>query len=882
MNSQNFSIPIGTLINGCEILSEIGSGGMGTVYKALDKNLDRFVAVKVMHSAHKDELAKARLVREASAIASLNHTSIVNVFSYGEYDGHPFFIMEFVEGCSVKDFINRCRTLHFSGLSPEELLDSGYARPHTEGEPYFHGDPVNNPLSNHEYPFLVRRLMISAASALNAAHKKGIIHRDIKSSNILIVNDAEVRLIDFGLVKKKGNADITRTDQFLGTLSYCAPEQLMGSRGEVSSKTDIYSFGVVLYELLTLQHPVSEEDPAAIVSFISQEKPVSPRSLNPHIPVEIDKIVMKCLEKDPEKRFKDGEAIENALRNWKVSSTWFSNFKEMLKGWFLKEEKKKTPGSVSEDLSIRKLQVNKEGQKTIGMTNSSDNSEAVAKRFLKKARKEFYINFAVIEAIEDLKQAYELDPGSANILFMLSFALNAIGNHTEIKDYLDASKKLLKRSSEKDSEKYLLIRDLFWTRNYEEGTKRAIRLKEIYPDDLDFQFALFFSYEATGNYSKAIREGKLLAEILEDNNIMAVALSECYFSVMDFESSKKILKERIANYPDCTNLHLKSIQTLHISGNFVEAEKEVKEVLAKAPQNMLMLLYHARILASSGKFDEAFNAFRKAVSVTGDAGLRASGFYCLYRLKEQMGKAEAAKKHLEQARKLRETSAFLSNEEALKIVNSESLAGIEEEIGDVFWKNKAIEFARKVCFDTLDLRSYTIGNYGCTSILEINDDRTSDWHVIFSNFNLFDGEEVITQLWVPEMPSSPFVDQAGNILSYNFYKSDSPIKGGTASIKLVEPWKPNQGSHIYCKFSLPNHFWNKETEEINYPGITIPACRNHALLIIGPENKDIECDLLPDKTETIQNRKILSFFKYLAAGETLVPKLKVSSKNSVS
>ncbi len=841
---------------------------MGTVYKAIDQNLERLVAVKVMHTSSEDEVGRARFLREAAAIASLDHPGILRVFSYGEFESRPFFVMDYIEGCSIKEFVTRCKAIHQSGMSPDELMSSGYIRESKPETPFFLSDPIINPVKNPEYPFLVRKLMTSAALALGDAHAHEIVHRDIKSSNILIVDDQKIKLIDFGLVKQRGNLDLTQTDHFMGTLSYAAPEQLMGRRGNISARTDIYCLGVVFYELLTLAHPISEEDPAAIVSSISQGSPVSPRVLNPHISPELEEIVLKCLEKDPGKRFRDGNELAGALNRLSQSGTWFSGFKEMLKGWFLKEGKQPS--------LVRKPDVENQKEESQGSNRPVDSSKQAARKFLKEARQKFYINFSVIEAIDALKQAYKLDPSSADILFMLSFALNAIGHHSEIKEYLDSSEKLLDKSSRQDKEKYLLIRDLFWTRNYEEGRQRAIRLQEAFPDDIDFQFALFFSLEAVGDYSSAVKVGKNMAGKLPDNNILAVAQSECYFSIMDFENAQNILKDRILKYPDYNNLHLKSIQTLLISGKFEEAEREVKHAVSKDPQNMLMLFYLARVQSCSGKFDEAYEIFRKAVGMPGDIGLRATGYYCLYRIKELMGYSEVAKRHLEQARRLKEIPGYLSNDQALKIIESELLDGIEDELSNKAWRKVAIKYAIKVSYDSIDIRAYTIGNPGCTSIFEVSKSGKVGHHCIYSNFNLFDGEEVITQVWLPEFPESPFIDQAGNILPFEFYKSDGPVKGGVASVRLVEGWKPNQSIHMHCKLADFELIGKNGKTCLQFPDKAFPTCRREAFLVILPENlKIVNSDIEPEE-ELVQNgERIYAFFPYLAAGELFNPTFEI-------
>lgn len=862
MKISEIAISPGTIINGCRIISEVGSGGMGTVYKAHDETLDRFVAIKIMHAGAESAIGKTRFVREASAIAQLDHSGIIKIYSYGEYNGQPFFIMEYFEGWTIKDFLSRCRYILSSQDSVEDLLESGYIKRSTPDVPFFLQDQITSPLLNPEYSQQIKLLMLSAASALAAAHKQGIIHRDIKSSNLLIVGDDRVKLLDFGLVKQVGDLDITRADQFMGTLTYASPEQLMGNRGKVTARTDVYGFGMILYELATLQNPIKEEDPAAIVAAIINNPFPRPSSINPLISANLEKIIIKCLQKAPEKRYKDGAALYDALRGESHSSAWFSGFTQMLKGWFLKENH---PPDHEEDKK-QGLEV----KPIVDPKSSAASSKEVAAKYFKTARKKFFKNFAIVEAIESLKQAIEIEPGNVDTLFLLSFSLNAIGQSSEVESFFIPTERLLVEPNEKDQGKLLLIRAIFIARNFDDGKRRATRLQQIFPEDLDFLLALFFCYEALGNYTEAIKVGGELSLRLPDNNIVAVAQSECYFSVMDFDRSVEILRERIEKYPDYHNLRLKVIQSLLISGKFAEALLEVETALKKDPLNMLLQFYHGRILVFCRRYKDAFSAFRLAVSVPGDDGLRAIGFYCLYRLMELMNQPDAAQKYLRQARELKKKMEFLSYAETREIIAREPLSGLIDEIGQTPWLEIALSYARKICFDAVDLQAFTIGNHGCTSIMEIGTNGKFSHHAIYSNFNFYDTEELYAQLWLAEYPQSPFVDESGNILTCQFYEIKGVVPGWIASITLTKPWGLGRGSHIYCRLSDGELQEAEGKTVFNLPKLPMPACRHQAFLIVVPDAFTVlETSLEPDQVVQIDLGKTYCYFPHLAAAEVL-------------
>ncbi|PKL45993.1 MAG: hypothetical protein CVV42_18010 [Candidatus Riflebacteria bacterium HGW-Riflebacteria-2] len=862
MSSQNTLIgqapAPGTIINGCRIIAEIGAGGMGSVYKAFDESLNRHVAIKIMHQATDNRIGRTRFLREASAIARLDHPGIVKIFSYGEYNEQPFFIMELVEGWSVRDFITRSRYIHNSEHSISDLRLSGYIQESAPGTPYFLQDHLTNPINDPNYPGRVRKLLASAAAALAAAHRQQVIHRDIKASNLLISNDTTLKLIDFGLVKKSGDSELTRPDQFMGTLSYAAPEQLMGNRAQITTLTDIYSFGIVMYELACLRHPISAEDPAAIVAAISRGDIVSPKALNPHISTEFAAIIMRCLATDPAQRFADATELAEAIHKHYAAPTWFSGFKEILKGWFLRE----TPGEgASPQPSSAVLPA------ASTAVAGSESPRSVALRFLDSARKKFFVSFAVIEAIEDVRQAFELDPGNADILFLLCFTLNTIGERAEIKTLIETSARLISRSDEKAYGKYQLTRSIYLLRDYEEGRKQSIRLRQIYSDDQDFHFALFFCLETLGNYNEAIEVGNELARFSRKNNIVAVAQSECYFSVMDFDSAIEVLRERIEKYPDYHNLRLKVIQAQLLSGRFEEAASETRQSLEKDPNNMLLQFYFGRILSLMERYQEAFDTMRRAVGTPGDEGLRAMGYYSLYRLSEVLERPEAAKRFIAQARKLKPEIAFMTNQELADHIKKDAMPGISEELGKREWFATARLYAQKICLDTLDVRAYTIGNYGCTSVLVVQKDGTIKHQAIFSNFNLHEGEELYTQLWLPETPESPFVDQNGNILTSAFYPTQGKISGGIVSLTFAEPWNTGQSSYICCRLSDSQLIEEKHRRRFVLPHLPQPACRRQAFLIVLPiEACPVAFTQQPDEIVDYPNSKVLCYLPYLTAG----------------
>jgi serine/threonine protein kinase len=259
-----------------QLQSPIGRRGMATIYRGVDRRMDRVVAIKVLREAYStDPKFVTRFQREAKAASALQHPNIVQVFDYGQTNGNYFIVMELIEGTDLRRY-----------LRSRGILD-------------------------------IDRAVIIAhdiALGLGAAHQRSIVHRDVKPQNVLVGRDGSIKLTDFGIasVYKDINAErLTTTGMTLGTVQYYAPEQAQGEI--VSPAADVYALGIVMYEMLTGRPPFDGDTPVAVAMQHIQEKPTPPSHLNPHIPSALEEIIMRCLEKAPERRFPDGNALARAL-----------------------------------------------------------------------------------------------------------------------------------------------------------------------------------------------------------------------------------------------------------------------------------------------------------------------------------------------------------------------------------------------------------------------------------------------------------------------------------------------------------------------------------------------------------------------------------------
>jgi serine/threonine-protein kinase len=264
-------------IGNCRIVEEVASGGMAVVYRAIQEQLNRTVAIKALKSSvSQDEQLVTRFEREAKSLAGLQHENIIHVYDFHRERGALFIVMEYVQGIDLFDLLERCGRLPFD---------------------------------------VAAVVAMQVARALDYVHYRSIVHRDIKPANIMVSRQGGVKLMDFGIARDHNyEKDLTQTGTGIGTPSYMSPEQILGDR--LDARSDIFSLGIVLYQMVTGRKPFVEDEEKSVMHKIRLERHVRARKLNPELPRELDRIIDKCLQKESRNRFQSGQALVMAIERF--------------------------------------------------------------------------------------------------------------------------------------------------------------------------------------------------------------------------------------------------------------------------------------------------------------------------------------------------------------------------------------------------------------------------------------------------------------------------------------------------------------------------------------------------------------------------------------
>ncbi|MHC4971515.1 MAG: tetratricopeptide repeat protein [Planctomycetota bacterium] len=625
-----------------QIGRELGRGGMGVVYEAQQLSLNRHVALKVLpFAAVMDPRQLQRFKNEAQAAANLHHTHIVPVYSTGCERGVHYYAMQYIEGPTIAEVIEQLKTTAGRDVPPSsasalEAITSGKST-QTEG-----------------YCRSVARLGIQAAEALDHAHQQGVVHRDIKPANLIVDAGGHLWITDFGLASFSSNPGLTMTGDIVGTVRYMSPEQALAKRVPVDHRTDIYSLGITLYELLTLKGAFEGDDPHCVIQEIAFKEPKSARSLNPAVPDELETILIKAMAKSPDERYVTAQDLANDLDRYlenrpihakrpgilSRTGKWARRHTAMVVAaaaamlliaagaavatalvW--REKERAEDAYLSETEERRRAEANLQLAVTALDEIYLDEAESVPKlrahlsQDLLERGLKFYEGFAVQNA------------GSSAAAIATARAHHSAGliyrrlGRTQLADKalstaLDGLRRLIRRDPGLAPAHYQLGNVLSTKGRFHdaiEAYREAIRVK---PDFHEAHYNLGNALHQSGEVEDAIAEFREAIRLKPEFAEARTNLGNCLRECGQVEDAIAAYREAIRVKPDLHEAHFSLGGALAIKGRFDEAIAAYREGIRLKPELAEAHFQLAHAFDKQGRINKAIAAYREAIRLKDD------------------------------------------------------------------------------------------------------------------------------------------------------------------------------------------------------------------------------------------------------------------------
>ncbi|EKD50900.1 MAG: putative serine/threonine protein kinase [uncultured bacterium] len=469
----------GQIIGGCELVRVLGQGGMGIVYLAKQVALNREVAIKVIRKMPGESRFLARFKQEAKSIAKLKHENIVQIYDVGEEEGYSYIIMDYVRGVSLDKIIKKIEEVGTEKFK-EEMILSGSQSEVIEG----------NQLglkTGSDFLRLCCDLMIQVCDAVSYAHEQGIIHRDIKPSNIIIDQYGKPTILDFGLSRDVNEMGMTLTGEYLGTPVYSAPELLNGAaRSDIL--LDVYALGVVFYELITQNLPYQGQSYGELLIKITNEPPENPKKYCRKLPADINRILVKAINKDVNLRYKNVAELQNDIQNYLLNKPVIARKRSLvylIKKWFFRNRKKIVAITVF-----------------VLLLGSFAGTHSFFKYYrLKRIISEYTVAIArgdLRNTKKKLNEAIGLAPQNSDMWALLGAVQAATG------DYADSIESLLKADTILEKKEYKIQLAHMYLMEGDVNAARSL-LDEV-PDDDDSNSVRAFYFLSTGDIQRALKE----------------------------------------------------------------------------------------------------------------------------------------------------------------------------------------------------------------------------------------------------------------------------------------------------------------------------------------------------------------------------------------
>jgi len=667
---------IGQKLGDFEILKMVGQGGMGAVFLARQVSLDREVAIKVISSVGGAQAKNLdRFKRESMVLAKITHPNIVPIYEVGQEGPYSYFVMQYINGVSLDKILSSIRNAK-TGDKTSAVM-SKCLKTYTATYSDKHQDTKGTTAEiDTDYIINISKIIISIASALDYAHKKGILHRDVKPSNILIDSDGTAKLVDFGLARAETQQSITISGEFFGTPSYVSPEQIR-KPDTVDCRSDVFSLAATYYECLTLHPPFGGDTVNETLTQVISHEAVPPKKYCPRLSTDFNTVLLHALEKSPEDRYLTAADFANDIKNLlefkpimakrpsivyrayktvrrnplKIAVVGISILVIVLTYFLFSSHFQQKNEAIAKELYRLGLSKTSQGEFTEALMylekaikvnpkfTGAYNLAGDCFRYLGQHQKaikiyeqaievdpnntDAYCNLGITyrnlgrhdEAIKVFKQTIKINPNNTNAYYNLGITYRDLGRHDEAIESFKQTVRINPNNTDAYCNLGTIYRDLGRRNEAIEAFKQMIK---ITPNDADAYCNLGTTYKDLGRFEEAIEAFKQTVSINPNNTDAYCNLGTIYKDLGRHDEAIKAFQQMIRINPNDTDAYYSLGTTYKDLGRRNEAIQVFKEAIRIKPNNAIVHASLASLFAKSGDFDKAIEYQEKAIELVDD------------------------------------------------------------------------------------------------------------------------------------------------------------------------------------------------------------------------------------------------------------------------